>query len=300
LTLKGYQPCADQERVIADIGYDAERDTGNPADSVFCSHGAGVVIPWRDVREHMHIQPETRAAYIIPQAQEAVQRKSSAYHGTREEDKELMAVFERTYGPVKNRSFFEPVRKEEKRPENIAVPEAAKEYLLVDGYNIMFAWEELKQAAAQNLDHARQMLMDVLCNYRSMQSAEVIVVFDAYKVQGSLGLVEKYNNIYVIYTKEAETADAYIEKATYEISRRHRVRVATSDGLEQRIILGNGALRVSAQEFRREVEAARVELDVLLRQNNRRAPSDTVEKAMMDAWKKKRISQQKEKTDKEL
>ena len=286
-TLRGYEPCAEQEKIVAAIGYDAERDTDNPADSVFCSHGAGVVIPWREAKAHMHLQPEMAKAQSQQETTEAVVRKSTAYRGTLEEDKELMAVFEKTYGPVKNRTLFDSVKRADPPPAAAQTAEAVKEYLLVDGYNVMFAWEDLKEAAKANLDHARQLLMDILCNYRSMQTAEVILVFDAYKVQGSVGSVEKYNNIYVIYTKEAETADSYIEKASYEISRRHRVRVATSDGLEQRIILGAGALRVSAQEFRREVEAAQVEIDKILQQVNRRPLSDQVERAMMDAWKKK-------------
>jgi len=285
-TLRGYEPCADQEKVIAAIGYDAERDTDNPADSVFCSHGAGVVIPWREAKAHMHVQPEAEKAVRREKEMEAAVRQTSVYRGTLEEDKELMAVFEKTYGPVKNRTFFDSVKKPAPAVQAAAVPDPLREYLLVDGYNIMFAWDETKEAARQSLEQGRQMLMDVLCNYRAMQSAEVILVFDAYNVQGSPGTVEKYNNIYVIYTREAETADSYIEKVTYEISRRHRVRVATSDGLEQRIILGAGALRVSAQEFRREVEAAQVEIARFLQQSRPTATAK-VEKAMMDAWKKK-------------
>ncbi|MBR5231866.1 MAG: TetM/TetW/TetO/TetS family tetracycline resistance ribosomal protection protein [Clostridia bacterium] len=284
--LKGYEPCAEQEKIILERGYDSERDVENTADSVFCSHGAGVVIPWREAAEYMHVRPEEKREPAA-RAPQAVERKSAAYRGTLEEDKALMAVFERTYGPVKNRTFFDGVRKETPAPQAYRKQEPVREYLLVDGYNIIFAWEDLKQQAAQNLDHARQALMDVLCNYRAMQGAEVILVFDAYKVQGNVGSVEKYNNIYVIYTKEAETADSFIEKASYEISRRHRVRVATSDGLEQRIILGAGALRVTAQEFRREVEAAQVEIERILWNNNRPESSQKVEKAMMDAWKKK-------------
>ena len=178
-TLKGYQPCPDQERIIEQIGYEAERDVWNSADSVFCSHGAGVVIPWREAASHMHVQPVQKEEKPLDAPQEAVVRKSSAYRGTLEEDKELMAVFERTYGPIKNRTFFDPVRKTETAAAPARDLTPAREYLLVDGYNIMFAWDDLKEAAAQNLDHARQMLMDILCNYRSMQSAEVILVFDA-------------------------------------------------------------------------------------------------------------------------
>ena len=287
-TLRGYAPCAEQEKIVEAIGYEAERDTDNPADSVFCSHGAGVVVPWQEAKAHMHIQLETERTRREEAQDNPVVRKASAYHGTLEEDRELMAVFEKTYGLVKNRTFFDTVRKSAPIVQAAQAAEPYREYLLVDGYNIMFAWEETKEAAQQSLDHGRQMLMGILCNYRSMQSAELILVFDAYNVPGSPGTVEKYNNIYVIYTREAETADSYIEKVSYEISRRHRVRVATSDGLEQRIILGAGALRVSAQEFRREVEAARVEIAEFLQQNNRQAPSAKVEKAMMEAWKKKR------------
>jgi len=284
--LKGYEPCAEQEKIVQEIGYDCQRDVENSADSVFCSHGAGVVIPWQEAAAHMHVRPEEKKETPVEEMKPA-ERKSTAYRGTLEEDKELMAVFERTYGPVKNRTFFDSVCKEAPPAQVYREQEAVREYLLVDGYNIIFAWEDLKAQAALNLDHARQLLMDILCNYRAMQGAEVILVFDAYKVQGNVGSVEKYNNIYVIYTKEAETADSFIEKASYEISRRHRVRVATSDGMEQRIILGAGALRVPAQEFRREVEAAQVEIERILRTNNRSASAQTVEKAMMDAWKKK-------------
>lgn len=284
--LKGYEPCPDQEKVAAAIGYEAERDVENTADSVFCSHGAGVVVNWRDAMEHMHIQTDFSDVRPKMQEAESTVRRSGAYRGTLEEDQELMAIFEKTYGPVKNRTFFEPVRKTAPAAP-VQMEPARKDYILIDGYNIMFAWDELKEAARVNLELARQMLMDILCNFRAMQSAEVILVFDAYKVQGNPGSAEKYNNIYVIYTKEAETADSYIEKATYEISKRHRVRVATSDGMEQMIILGNGALRVSAQEFRKEVEMAHVEIEQFLRRNNRPVASDAVEKAMKDAWKKK-------------
>jgi len=284
--LRGYEKCPDQERIMREIGYEPERDVENTADSVFCSHGAGFVVNWRDAMDYMHVQ--TAFSDVRPQVKEndAPVRRSTGYQGTPEEDQELMAIFERTYGPVKNRTFFEPVRRNTPAaPVQMEAPR--KEYLLVDGYNIMFAWDELKEVAKVNLEHARQMLMDILCDFRAMQSAEVILVFDAYKVQGNPGSAEVYNNIYVIYTKEAETADSYIEKTTYEISKRHRVRVATSDGLEQIIILGNGALRVSAQEFRREVELARVEIDRILQGSRRNLQSDAVEKAMKDAWKKK-------------
>ena len=288
-TLKGYEKCPDQDRIAAEIGYEAERDVENTADSVFCSHGAGFVVNWRDAMDYMHVQ--TAFSDVRPKSDDVntgAPRRSS-YQGSMEEDKELMAIFERTYGPVKNRTFFDAVRKPQVPQQSVQVEAPRKEYILVDGYNIMHAWEELKEAAESSLEHARQMLMDILCDFRAMQGAEVILVFDAYKVQGNPGSAERYNNIYVIYTKEAETADSYIEKTTYEISKRHRVRVATSDGLEQMIILGNGALRVSAQEFRKEVELCNVEIEKILRMNNRRVASDAVERAMKDAWKKKHM-----------
>ena len=285
---KGYAPCQEAEKVIAEIGYQCEHDLDNPADSVFCSHGAGFVVPWDQVKDYMHIQTGFGQKRLSQAAEENAPRKSGPYRGTLEEDKELLAIFERTYGPVKNRSSFSQPRWEQEKPIESSRPmDIQKEYLLVDGYNIMFAWEELKEAARVNLDHARAQLMDILCNYRGVRNCEVILVFDAYKVPGSPGSIEKYNNIYVVYTREAETADSYIEKTTYEISRKHRVRVATSDGMEQVIILGNGALRVSAQEFRREVESVQGEIAAFLAGNNRHSPSDAMSRAIKDAWLKK-------------
>ena len=288
--LKGYEKCPDQDHIAAEIGYEPERDVENTADSVFCSHGAGFVVNWRDAMDYMHVQTAFSDVRIRDEVNDAPVRRSGGYRDSLEEDKELMAIFEKTYGPVKNRTFFEPVRRDVPKA-SVQVEAPRKDYILIDGYNIMFAWDELKEAAKVNLELARQMLMDILCDFRAMQSAEVILVFDAYKVQGNTGSAEKYNNIYVVYTKEAETADSYIEKTTYEISKRHRVRVATSDSLEQMIILGNGALRVSAQEFRKEVEMCHVELSKFLSMHNKRLNSDAVEKAMKDAWKKKHMEQ---------
>ncbi|MBQ4075834.1 MAG: TetM/TetW/TetO/TetS family tetracycline resistance ribosomal protection protein [Clostridia bacterium] len=285
-TLKGYAPCRDQERVVERMGYDPERDTDNPADSVFCSHGAGFVVKWDEAMDHMHIQTGYFDRRAEQAAAAAAPRPRSAYTGSLEEDKELMAIFERTYGPVK-RDTFRSAARPSVSSGPVAVKDAGKEFLLVDGYNIIFSWEELKAAARINLDQARLALCDLLCNYRGMKNCEVILVFDAYKVAGNAGAVEKYNNIYVVYTREAETADSYIEKTSYEISKKYHVRVATSDGMEQMIILGHGALRVSAQEFRREVEAAQGEIAAFLAQNNRHAPSDAMGDAIRDAWRKK-------------
>ena len=197
------------------------------------------------------------------------------YPRSREEDQQLQAIFERTYGQVKRRGpdpgeAFRPRPKPLPSTEKRTVPPraAGPEYLLVDGYNVIFAWDELKAVARNSLEGARHLLMDLLCNYQGYKKCVIILVFDAYKVKGNPGSVEHYRNIHVVYTKEAETADAYIERATYEIAREHRVRVATSDNLEQLIILGHGAVRVSAREFKEEVEAAEGRISAIIDQNN--------------------------------
>ena len=193
--------------------------------------------------------------------------------GTIEQDKELMAIFERTYGKVERKAFEptkKPARTELSEKYNIREQYSGPEYLLVDGYNIIFAWEELAALAKQDVAAARGVLTDILANYRGYHRGEVILVFDAYKVKGNPGSVEKVNGIYVVYTKEAETADAYIEKTTYDLGRKHRVRVATSDGLEQVIILGHGALRLSARTFKAEVEQAQGQISRMIAEHNRR------------------------------
>ena len=192
-----------------------------------------------------------------------------------------MAIYERTYGPIRRREWRAPQPAAQAPQRPLVMRDRGPEYLLVDGYNIIFAWEELKEVARDNLDLARQMLMDILSNYQGFKKCVVILVFDAYKVPGGTGEVSRYHNIYVVYTKEAETADAYIEKTTYEISKRHRVRVATSDNTEQLIILGHGALRLSAQTFRQEVEQVQGELRSLLektRQGKNKAIQYALEK----------------------
>ena len=274
-TAGGYAPCHNQEEVAAELGYDPERDTDNPADSVFCDHGAGVVVKWNEVREHMHVDSGLR----LEEEPEAEEPSTPAggertwRGGSLEQDKELQAIFERTYGKVE-RQAFQP----QKKPARTSLDEGkyhirdqktGPEYLLVDGYNIIFAWEELEAVARQDVAAARAMLTDILSNYQGYRKCVVILVFDAYKVKGNPGSVEKVNNIYVVYTKEAETADAYIEKATYDLQKEHRVRVATSDGLEQLIILGHGALRLSARAFKAEVEQAQGEISDLIRRHNR-------------------------------
>ena len=252
--LKGYAPCTEQDNVVAELAYDPEADVDNTPDSVFCSHGAGHTVKWRDVFEHMHL-PST----LNPPEEEAtVEERAARYFSHMASDAELMAIFERTYGPVKDRvRALQPSVKHKSAPDKPYRGKAqplGPEYILVDGYNIIFAWDDLRKLAKDSLDDARAKLIDRLCNYQGFRRCPVIVVFDAYKVKGNPGSVEKLGGLSVVYTKEAETADMYIEKAAYDLSKNHRVRVATSDALEQIIILGGGALRVSASSFEQEVK----------------------------------------------
>ena len=262
LTLDGYRPCHNAQEVIAAIGYEPEYDLDNPADSVFCAHGAGFVVPWDQVRSHMHVDSGWGKSTRPEQEAAVPQRRAMAYRATLEEDAELLKIFERTYGPIKRDPLaaFRPVQKRE-RPDFAAEQwEIAPEYLLVDGYNIIFAWDELNALSRESLDAARHRLMDILCNYQGFKKCVLILVFDAYRVPGSPGSIEQYHNIHVVYTKEAETADMFIEHVTHEIGKDRRVRVATSDGMEQIIILGHGALRVSARMFHEEVQDVEKEI----------------------------------------
>ncbi len=262
LDVEGYFPCTEQDEIVAQIGYDPDRDLANTADSVFCSHGAGTVIPWYQVSAYMHLErtlDEPEPDYIPPQPK-------LSYAGAAATEDELKAIFERTYGTVKPRvqSDAKPLRRDAfetpKKPHRAAPPPAGPEYLLVDGYNIIFAWQDLHEIARCSLEEAREALIEILQNYRGVRGCELIVVFDAYKVKGGQGSVEKRGRLSVVYTREAETADNYIEKVTAQLGRKHRVRVATSDGLEQVIILGHGSLRLSASQFRDEVDAALAEI----------------------------------------
>lgn len=255
-TVKGYFPCHNQDEIIAAAGYDPESNLDNSADSVFCAHGAGFNVKWNEVGSYMHLESalkERNDDFFEPITRQQV----SSYRDRLVEDKELMEIFERTYGPIKRDKrtamYTEKEPASSKKVKASPIPKGP-EYLLVDGYNIIFAWDELKKAAEENLDLARSMLINTLCNYQGFRQCNLILVFDAYKVKGSVGEVEKVNNITVVYTKEAETADTYIEKATHDLSKEHRVRVATSDNLEQTIILGNGAYRISASEFYDEIK----------------------------------------------
>ena len=273
-TLKGYYPCHNQEEVVEAVGYDPEADLENPTGSVFCAHGAGFVVNWDQVEEYMHVE----SGWNAPAGQETKPEKPVTAKNWKEEnekylatEKELEEIFERTYGPIRKLGEEPPAgrsvkgwKKSRRDPlegygksssdyKQKKTPDGEKEYLLVDGYNIIFAWEDLKELAAVNIDGAREKLMDILCNYQGFKKSTLILVFDAYKVKGNPGSVETYHNIHVVYTKEAETADQYIEKTVHEIGRKYRVTVATSDQLEQVIILGQGGQRMSARELLEDV-----------------------------------------------
>ena len=263
-TLKGYAPCHNAEEVIEQIGYDSEGDLDNPTGSVFCAHGAGFHVSWDQVPDHMHLEyvwtPEAekeKSAIEAKKGQGSVQsgRVSSSFSRSVEEDKELEEIFLRTYGKIERKRPIAERRVEspEERQKRIR-KDQMEEYLLVDGYNVIFAWEDLKELAKVNIEGARNKLMDVLCNYQGFRKCNLILVFDAYKVQGQELGVQKYHNIYVVYTKEAETADQYIEKVVHEIGRKYHVTVATSDNVEQVVTLGQGGKLLSARELRTEVE----------------------------------------------
>ena len=294
-SLKGYEPCHNQAEVIEKTAYDEERDLENPSSSVFCAHGAGFVVKWEDVEKYMHVESpdvggqtgqetpfdenERSAAKPPNQGMRTTQDSRAAQGSWAVQDswtwdKELEEIFNRTYGGRNVSDNDITARKKwgsQKRTSadtggeraNDRKPvekEPPKEYLLVDGYNIIFAWEELSELAKMNLDSARGKLMDILSNYQGYRKMTLILVFDAYKVRGNPGSIVPYHNIHVVYTKEAETADQYIEKTTHEIGKKHRVTVATSDGLEQLIIMGQGAARLSARELKEEIMSTSQEL----------------------------------------
>lgn len=269
----GYEICHNQEQVLAEIGYDAEHDIENPADSVFCAQGAGFNVKWDEVDSHLHLssgwKPEKKQSAAAPVN---AGRSFSGSGGGTTEDEELQRIFERTYGQAKEKTMI-PKRTIEspKRPEKTAPSRILPEYLLVDGYNIIFAWEELKELAKVSLDAAREALIEILSNYQGYRKCRVIAVFDAYKVKGGERHFEQYENVDVVYTKEAETADMYIEKTTYEMNGKYMVRVATSDNLEQMIILGNGAFKLSAKEFKAEIEKTDAEITAFLEAYNRKS-----------------------------
>ena len=278
-SLKGYAPCKNQDEVVQNIGYDPEADLENPTGSVFCAHGAGFVVPWDQVEAYMHLQSgvdmdelDSESWYEdVESAQNSgtvvdnanISRNISgkngkfSYSGSYEEEEELQAIFERTFGPMKrDRTAFQKKTVHSSTPATRyrAGKPRQEEYLLVDGYNIIFSWEELNELAKENIHAACDKLMDILSNYQGYRKCTLILVFDAYKVEGHVEEIITYHNIYVVYTKEAETADQYIEKTVHRIGRQYQVTVATSDGLEQVIIMGQGAHRISAQGLKKEIE----------------------------------------------
>ena len=310
-SLKGYEPCKNQDEIVEQIGYDSERDLDNPTGSVFCAHGAGFVVPWYEVEEYMHLDTGIMAEFEDDLSEEdwedaasgsgnpasgddtaqsarnsacsgagstgtarntsgsgsragsGYQPPESAYRGSYEDDKELQGIFERTFCPVKRdrvSSYKKVVSALSYSGSSSSVKKDQEEYLLVDGYNIIFAWPELKELADADVRAAQTKLMDILSNYQGYKKCTLILVFDAYKVEGHQEEVLTYHNIHVVYTKEAETADQYIEKTVHKIGRQHQVTVATSDGLEQIIIMGQGASRISARGLKEEIEETRKQL----------------------------------------
>ncbi len=251
--LKGYEPCHNQEEVLQELNYNPEGDLENPSDSVFCSHGAGFVVKWDEVSQYQHVDSGIRLEPEELQIQKAV-----SYGNRLASDEELMKIFEMTYGPLKRPSLQSFQTKKERpsewKPTKQKPKISGKEYLLIDGYNVIHGWEELRKLAEKNMDLARETLIRRICNYQGFHQCETILVFDAYRVEGGQRSVEKVCNIHVVYTKEAETADMYIEKVTHELGKKHSIRVATSDHLEQLIIIGNGAIRIPADAFLAEVE----------------------------------------------
>ena len=260
---KGYEPCKNQEEIVSKIGYDCESDPENSADSVFCAHGSGFIVKWDKVFDYMHIPAmKLHEEEITPHA---APRTSSAILAG---DDELLRIFEQTYGKIQRKLPQKLKTTKEKTSYKTKVSPVLPEYLLIDGYNIVFAWDELKKVAEKSLDDARILLISRICNYRAMRQNNVILVFDAYKVKGMQREIENIHGVSVVYTKEAETADAYIEKTSRELCKNYRVRVATSDNLEQMIIFGHGARRTSAGEFHTEVETAEQEMREFVKNNN--------------------------------
>ncbi len=269
----GYEECHNTDEVIERIGYDSEADLENPAGSVFCAHGAGFQVKWNEVEQYMHLHPDSSVVTKEKAPDNKIEsldkeERKKKLEDSRALDKELEEIFVKTFGPVKRRLNTDNDRlgyEKKTKPEKPYIPKwenkkPVKNYLLVDGYNLLFSWEELNELSKVNLDAARTKLMDILCNYQGYKKTEVILVFDAYKVKGNTGEVAEYHNIHVVYTKEAQTADAYIEKTTHELSKKHNVTVVTSDALEQLIIMGQGAIRVSSREFKLEIEAMEKEI----------------------------------------
>ena len=263
LTPGGYRPCREQQKIVDAIGYEPERDTDNPADSVFCSHGAGVNIPWDQVKDYMHLE-----SCLKPPVEEAAPIAAPRYRNLSIDDRELEAIMEREFGKIKRPQYSA-------RQVNAAASEPAfekkPEFIIVDGYNLIFEWDELKKLAADRLDLARGRLMDMLSNYCGFTKAKLVLVFDGFRTPGNPGSREDYHNINVAFTKDGETGDAYIERLADEIGKNYSVRVVTSDNLIRLSALRSGVLRCSSGEFKNEVEWVLGQIDAVLKKSNESA-----------------------------
>ena len=257
LTVGAYKPCHNTAEVMARRGYTPELDERNPAGSVFCKGGSGYAVPWDEADELMHITHTGVSKEMAEQTERVRVAKKLDYHGTVEEDKELMRIFESTYGKIKSRTPAERVENAAPAAPKPEKPKKQKprgeEYIIIDGYNFIFAVEKLRAIAEGDLARARDVLIRMMCDYSSFRKCRVIIAFDAYKRRGGEGSVQEIGRVTVVYTKEAQTADSFIERTTYETAREHSVRVVTSDFQEQLVILGSGGLRVSAREFYGEI-----------------------------------------------
>lgn len=273
LKFSGYDVCRNAEKVIEEVGYSAEADTQNIADSVFCSHGAGFTVKWDEVPQYMHLESVLKPKKVVLEESTRVASGSSVFAS----DEELLKIFERTYGKIErknpNNTFHTPKTSKPLYKGKKTSSKVDKEYLLIDGYNIIFAWEDLREIAKENLEAARSKLVERISAYRIFKETEAIVVFDAYRVKGNIGSVENIDGVSVIYTKEAQTADSYIEKTAKELSKNYKVTVATSDGLEQLIIFGSGAFRLTAKALQEDVCLAENNIRDMIKECNEKAES---------------------------
>lgn len=261
LTPCGYRPCAEQKRVVEEFGYEPERDEANPADSVFCSHGAGVNIRWNEVPEYMHLE-----SVLKPKREDSAPQPVQRWRSLSIDERELEAIMEREFGPIRRPEY-------RARQVNAAVNEVSqisnrKEYIIVDGYNLIFAWDELKALAAERLDLARERLMDILSGYAGFTGAKLVLVFDGFRTPGNPGSRTEYHNISVAFTKDGETGDAYIERLVNEIGKNYAVRVVTSDNLIRVSALRSGVLRCSSGEFKGEAEWVLAQIEEVLKKTN--------------------------------
>ena len=254
----GYRPCHEQQRIVSELGYEPEADLENTPDSVFCAHGGGFTVKWNRVPEYMHLESVLKKP--AEEAKPAPVRRSLSI-----DERELEAIMEREFGPIRRPSYQTGVRNEAPQPS--AVPKK-REYLIVDGYNLIFAWDELKKLASERLDLARSRLMDMLSSYCGYTKSELVLVFDGFRTPGNPGSRTEYHNIHVAYTKDGETGDAYIERIVDEIGKNYDVRVITSDNLIRLSALRSGVLRTSSKEFALEVEWVLEQIEAVLKKTN--------------------------------